>query len=419
MSAKKKNAHSVPKKPRLFSLDVLRGFDMFVFLLLGPLVIALAQGPLAGPFESKKYLRVLLAQMEHCTWDGFTLWDQIMPLFLFTAGAAIPYALARYKKSDGGHVTWHFWFRLIRRFVLLWLIGAVMQGNLLEFKVDSLHIYSNTLQAIAVGYLFSALFYVFFSTRVQIGITAFLLVGYWALEKFIHFTVSDVFGEVGGGTYVYQHTLAEWVDQKLMTGHWAASGTQTWILTSMTFVVTAMTGVLAGTITRGRAARARYEEEDAEQTAPVETKTAVPTVAIFVQLFLIGAALTAIGYFWSRVPSGVFGYCPLIKSVWTPSMTLMSSGISFLLFSLFYLICDLLNFRIGFRFFIVLGVNALLAYIFGAFNDGFFHGNIHDLLFGLEPRLGSWYPVLLVCVNFAVIYFILWLLYNARKYLRV
>ena len=119
------------------------------------------------------------------------------------------------------------------------------------------------------------------------------------------------------------------------------------------------------------------------------------------------------------MPSGVFGYCPLIKSVWTPSMTLMSSGISFLLFSLFYLICDLLNFRVGFRFFIVLGVNALLAYIFGAFNDGFFHSNIHDLLFGLEPRLGSWYPVLLVCVNFAVIYFILWLLYNGRKYLRV
>ena len=419
MSAKKKNANPVPKKPRLFSLDVLRGFDMFVFLLLGPLVIALARGPLAEQFESKNYLRVLLAQMEHCTWDGFTLWDQIMPLFLFTAGAAIPYALARYKKSDGGRVSWRFWFRLIRRFVLLWLIGAVMQGNLLEFKVDSLHIYSNTLQAIAVGYLFSAIFYVFFGTRVQIGITAFLLVGYWALEKFIHFTVSDGFGEVGGGTYVYQHTLAEWVDQKLMAGHWAGDGTQTWILTSMTFIVTAMTGVLAGTITRGRAARARSEEGDAEQAAPVETKTAVPTVSVFVQLFLIGAALTAIGYFWSRVPADVFGYCPLIKSVWTPSMTLMSSGISFLLFSLFYLICDLLNFRIGFRFFIVLGVNALLAYIFGAFNDGFFHGNIHDLLFGLEPRLGSWYPVLLVCVNFAVIYFILWLLYNGRKYLRV
>ena len=69
--------------------------------------------------------------------------------------------------------------------------------------------------------------------------------------------------------------------------------------------------------------------------------------------------------------------------------------------------------------FAVIGVNALLAYIFGAFNDGFFRNNIHDLLFGLEPRLGSWYPVLLVCVNFAVIYFILWLLYNARKYLRV
>lgn len=419
MSSKKKNAPSLPKKPRLFSLDVLRGFDMFVFLLFGPLTIALAQGPLANQFESKKFLQTLLAQMEHCTWDGFTLWDQIMPLFLFAAGAAIPYALARYKKSEGGHAGWRFWFRLIRRFVLLWLIGAVMQGNLLEFKVESLHIYCNTLQAIAVGYLFAALFYTFFGTRVQIGITAFLLTAYWALEKFVHFTASDGFGEVGGGTYVYQHTLAEWVDHKLMAGHWAGDGTQTWILTSMTFIVTAMTGVLAGTITRAHIRRARLAEENGEETVPTETKTASPTAGVFVQLFLIGAALTAIGYFWSRVPAGVFGYCPLIKSVWTPSMTLMSSGISFVLLSLFYLICDLLNFRIGFRFFTVIGVNALLAYIFGAFNDGFFRNNIHDLLFGLEQRLGSWYPVLLVCVNFAVIYFILWLLYNARKYLRV
>ena len=419
MSAKKKSSPSAPKKPRLFSLDVLRGFDMFVLLLLGPLVIVLAQGPLAGSFESNKYLRVVLAQMEHCTWDGFTLWDQIMPLFLFTAGAAIPYALSRFKKSEGGHVTWRFWFRLIRRFVLLWIIGAIMQGNLLDFKVESLHAYCNTLQAIAVGYLFSAVFYVFFSTRVQIGITAFLLVGYWALEKFIHFTVSDGLGEVGGGTYVYQHTLAEWVDQKLMTGHWAGDGTQTWILTSMTFIVTAMTGVLAGTITRGRAHRARNEEEISEQAVPVETKPSAPTAGVFVQLFLIGAALTAIGYFWSRVPAGTFGYCPLIKSVWTPSMTLMSSGISFVLLSLFYLICDLLSFRIGFRFFTVLGVNALLAYIFGMFNDGFFRTNIHDLLYGTESLLGKWYPVLLVCVNFAVIYFILWLLYRGRRYLRV
>ena len=419
MSSKKRNTPSHPKKPRLFSLDVLRGFDMFVFLLLGPLVIALAQGPLIEQFETKNFLRVFLAQMEHCTWDGFTLWDQIMPLFLFTAGAAIPYALARYKTSEGGHVTWHFWFRLIRRFILLWLIGAVMQGNLLEFKVESLHVYCNTLQAIAVAYLFSAVFYIFFNTRIQIGITAFLLAGYWALEKFVHFTASDGFGEVGGGTYVYQHTLAEWIDHKLMAGHWAGDGTQTWILTSMTFIVTAMTGVLAGTITRAHVRRARMEEEDGELPASAETKQAAPTAGVFVQLLLIGAGLTTIGYFWSRVPTGVFGYCPLIKSVWTPSMTLMSSGISFVLLSFFYLICDLLNFRIGFRFFTVIGVNALLAYIFGAFNNGFFRNNIHDLLFGLESPLGSWYPVLLVCVNFAVIYFILWLLYNGRKYLRV
>ena len=419
MSAKKKSDPSTPKKPRLFSLDVLRGFDMFVFLFLGPLVIALARGPLAGQFESKKFLQSLLAQMEHCTWDGFTLWDQIMPLFLFASGAAIPYALARFKKSEGGRASWRFWFRLVRRFLLLWVIGAVIQGNLLEFRIDSLHIYCNTLQAIAVGYLFSALFYVFLGTGAQVAVTVFLLVGYWALEKFIHFTASDGFGEVGGGTYVYQHTLAEWVDHTLMAGHWAGDGTQTWILTSMTFVVTAMTGVLAGIITRSSARRAAREDGQTEEAAPVRETPTKAHAGVFVQLFLIGTALTVIGYFWSRVPAGVFGYCPLIKSVWTPSMTLMSSGISFVLFSFFYLICDLLKFRVGFRFFTVIGVNALLAYIFGAFNDGFFRTNIHDLFYGTESHLGGWYPVLLVCVNFAVIYFILWLLYNARKFLRV
>ena len=96
MSSKKKNAPSLPKKPRLFSLDVLRGFDMFVFLLFGPLTIALAQGPLANQFESKKFLQTLLAQMEHCTWDGFTLWDQIMPLFLFWKPSGIQGRIASY-----------------------------------------------------------------------------------------------------------------------------------------------------------------------------------------------------------------------------------------------------------------------------------------------------------------------------------
>ena len=407
-----------PQNSRLFSLDVLRGFDMLLLLLIGPLTITLARGPLTGQFETKKPLTRLLEQMEHCTWDGFTLWDQIMPLFLFTAGAAVPYAMSRYKGAGGSRGHWRLWFRLIRRFCLLWILGAVLQGNLLSFKISELHIYCNPLQAIAVACLVSALLYLFFSTRVQIAVTALLLLGYWALERFIHFTPSDGLGEVGGGTYIYQHTLAEWVDRAVMTGHWIADGTQVWILPSLTFIVTAMTGVFAGTLTRNVRRHAAADEEQGEAEYPAETKVPAAHAGTFAKLLAVGAVLTAAGYAWSEIPDKTFGYCPLIKSVWTPSMTLLSSGISFLLFAFFYLITDLLKFRFGFGFLAVIGTNALLAYIFGTLNDGFFRENIQQLFFGLEPRLGSWYPVLLVAVNFFVIYFILWALHRNGKSLR-
>lgn len=408
-----RSAH--PQKNRLFSLDVLRGFDMLLLLLIGPLTIALAQGPFVKPFEEKKFLTGFLAQMEHCTWDGFTLWDQIMPLFLFTVGAAIPFALSRYKRSNGGSANWRFWLRLFRRVCLLWILGAVIQGNLLSFKMSEFHLYCNTLQAIAIGYFVSALLYVFFSTRVQVAVTAVLLAGYWALEKFIHFTPSEGIGEIGGGTYIYQHTLAEWIDRSVMTGHWAAGGTEVWILPTMTFIVTVMTGVFAGALAHPLRHRAPAAEEDSD--SPAETRRAA-TPSVFAQLLIIGLVLTAAGYGWSEVPEKMFGYCPLIKSIWTPSLTLMSSGISFLLFAFFYLVTDLLKFRIGFGFLAVIGTNSLLAYFFGALNNGFFRENIQQVFYGLEPHVGTWYPVILVLVNFLVIYFILWALYKNGKSLR-
>ena len=59
---------------RLYSLDLLRGIDMFLLTVCGPLVWILNAG-YALP-ES------VLFQFTH-PWEGFTLWDIIMPLFVF------------------------------------------------------------------------------------------------------------------------------------------------------------------------------------------------------------------------------------------------------------------------------------------------------------------------------------------------
>ena len=60
--------------------------------------------------------------------------------------------------------------RIVKRVVLLWVLGMVCQGNLLGLNPDRLYLYSNTLQAIAMGYLIASLLYLNTSVKVQIGV---------------------------------------------------------------------------------------------------------------------------------------------------------------------------------------------------------------------------------------------------------
>ena len=47
--------------------------------------------------------------------------------------------------------------KTLRRVLVLWILGMVAQGNLLDFDLSKLYLFSNTLQAIAVGYLVASL----------------------------------------------------------------------------------------------------------------------------------------------------------------------------------------------------------------------------------------------------------------------
>ena len=59
---------------RLFSLDLLRGLDMLLLTVIGPLV--------HGFNASWKLSDGFMGQFRH-GWECFTLWDIIMPLFIF------------------------------------------------------------------------------------------------------------------------------------------------------------------------------------------------------------------------------------------------------------------------------------------------------------------------------------------------
>ena len=102
---------------RLFSLDVLRGLDMILLTVVGPLVNSAQDGweCLPGAF---------VMQFRHA-WSGFTLWDIIMPLFIFMCGAAVPYALVKRLEKGCGV----FWGHVLARVALLWFLGGLVQGN--------------------------------------------------------------------------------------------------------------------------------------------------------------------------------------------------------------------------------------------------------------------------------------------------
>src|SRR5690554_8177450 len=86
--------------------------------------------------------------------------------------------------------------KIARRFVILFILGMVVQGNLLSLNLSEIRIYTNTLQAIAVGYLIAALMILHTSKRWQIIITLLLLISYWALLTFLgDFTREGNFAE--------------------------------------------------------------------------------------------------------------------------------------------------------------------------------------------------------------------------------
>lgn len=386
-----------PKPMRLDSLDALRGFDMFVLVLLNHLLLALAA---AAP--GCAFAQFLGEQSTHVVWVGFTFQDLIMPLFMFVAGAAIPFSFAKYRT---GAATFSFdrrriYGRMARRVALLWLLGMVLQGNLLGFDPQRLYLFSNTLQAIAVGYLFASLFYIRFSWKAQAGIAVGLMVAYWAVMTFCS---AEGWGIVfGDGSYAFPTNMAEYIDRAVLgrfrdgvtwsDGVWnfAPWYDNTWILSSLTFIVTVMSGVFAGEIL----------------LLSRNSKKALLRLVVFGAAMLVGA--------WLLVWAGI----PVVKRIWTPSMVLLSSGMSVLLLALFYYIIDMRGWKRWAFPLRVMGLNAIAAYFIGEYFN--FSGLTGRMLYGFQQWLPEgWYAVLLAAGNALLLYWIIWVLYRCGKFIKL
>lgn len=375
---------------RLESLDVLRGFDLFCLTVLCPFLWAFYR---TGNYP---WLTPVMKQFRHMEWNGLTVWDMVMPLFMFMAGVSLPFALSKYLRKGEGYGK--IYKRIFRRVIVLWVLGMICQGNLLDLVPSWLKFYSNTLQAIAAGYLISSIIYLHTKGKVQIGITAGLLLLYWALMTFV--TVDGY----GGGNYTPEYNLAEWVD-RVVLGRWRdgaylnetgqivfeKSYNFTWILSSLTFGATVMTGVFAGEILRGPLDKAK------------KWKT----------LFGIGALMLAAGYLWSI-------QMPINKRIWTSSMVLVTSGYCFWLMGLFYYLIDYKNYHKGQTWLKIIGMNSIIAYVLSAEVHVFDFSCLgNSVFFGLEQYLGEqFYRFFLLITDLVVFYLILYWMYRHKIFLK-
>lgn len=360
---------------RLISIDVLRGFDMFFLVGIGDILRRFF-----GAFETEA-LEPVMYQLKHVDWIGFTAWDIIMPLFLFTSGLSMPFSFSKFRKL--GHSKVQLYRKILKRFFLLFLLGWIAQGNLLDFNLDRFHIYCNTLHSIAFGYLITALIILNIKkTSSQLIAGSSLVVLYWALLTF-----APVPG-FGSGVFTPEGNLAIHIDH-LVLGRFDDGTQYTWVLSSLGFGATVFTGYCAGIIMKKKlepAKRLQY-------------------------LLIAGIALIAGGLLLSL-------QMPIIKKIWSCSMILYSSGICFILLALTYQITDRWKIQSGLiQAFRVLGLNSIAAYML---HTTFGLGRISSLILrGFEQYSGAFFPFIVSLGEFTILFLIIYHMYKQKIFIKI
>lgn len=379
---------------RLDSLDMLRGLDMLILVIIHPIIMALS-----GALPDNPVVKWLAYQSSHVEWEGLTVHDLIMPLFMFTAGVAIPLSMAKFRTSDTRRFEFDrplMYKRIARRVALLWIIGMVMQGNLLGFNPHAIYIFTNTLQAIAIGFLFTTIIYTTMRPVWQIVTCIAMMVVYTLVMQFGHATGWGI--EYGMGSYTPQSNMAEYID-RVALGPLREGATRTadgcnflpdylytWILSSLTFIVTVCSGMFAGEILlKGKS-----------------SKVVLRNLAIYGVALLVAA--------WALSYS-----IPVIKKIWTPSMVLLSSGWSVVLLAILYYIADMRGLKRWAFPLKILGMNAIAAYVLGEYF------NFSSLTTRLFYGFAEWdlYSVVIATANSLLIFAIVWAMYRCGKFIKL
>lgn len=349
-------------KERLTSLDVFRGFTIFLMTIVNN----------PGSWSS------IYPPLEHAEWHGCTPTDLVFPFFIFIMGTAIPFAMP-VKHLDGAvfnkilvrslrifclgfslaffgriHLFGLEGFPLLAiRLVIFFGIAYALLGDF-SLKVKTYLVFGilailffltysglehfedtripGVLQRIGIVYFFTSLLYLKTNLKTQIIIAVSILIGYYLLMAFVPVP------EVGEANFEKGTNLAAWLDNLLLNGHlWSVS--KTWdpegILSTLPAIATGITGMFIGQI----------------------LNLPVTKIEIVKKLAIAGIVLLILGLLWNII-------FPINKSLWTSSYVLYTGGIATLCLTFLYYVIDVANYKKWAKLFLIWGVNPMIVFYF-------------------------------------------------------
>lgn len=305
---------------RVLSVDVLRGLTLLFMILVNN----------AGDS------RVGYPPLEHAEWNGFTPTDLVFPTFLFLVGVSL--VLSYSKREASGASRSHFLWHALRRTLLLFALGVLLNGFPL-YPWSTLRIYG-VLQRIAVCFGVGAVLLAWTRdnrNRVVVFATALVAVlgGYWLLMCFVPVAGHGVPGH-GVPLLDKDWNQVSVLDRKLLPGRlYEGTRDPEGLLSDIPAVGTLLLGMLTALWLRTR--------------RTVGQKCA--------GLLVAGLASLLLGGLWNAT-------FPINKKLWTSSYVLWAGGWSLLLLALFYYLCEVRGWRgRGWAPLLVFGKNAISGYV--------------------------------------------------------
>ena len=361
---------------RLVSLDTYRGLVMFMLFASG---FSLAR--VADQYPDNGLMQWLKFNTSHPQWNsqfkliGFSMWDMIQPAFMFMVGVSMPYSYG--KREQMGHSygrrLGHAWTRAL----VLVLLGVFLQSMR---KPETNWIFTNVLSQIGLGYGF-LFFLVGKSIRTQLITGGVVLIGYFALMLPWGFE---------NGT-----SMPQQVDRWLLnlfprteefTGHAYAT------LNFVPAFVTMLAGLACGQL---------LKDPELSQKQKL------------VRLMAAGLACLVLSLLWAP-------FCPVVKKLWTPSWTLFSGAYVIWMLAILYGLIDWIGLNRWPKFFVVVGMNSIAAYMMGQlmkpFARGIFHTHLPNAFW---ETTGRWEPFFESVFVAAFFWLLLFWMYRNRVHIRI